>query len=212
MRRSFGNPELPLEPEVVLNPDVSFGPGDHFEPGGCSRFGSHFEPRGPYSAFLGKTTPGTCSDFAFCRSEAGHYRVPMMYSTSAGSTFHIGTLGTPMPLKLHRGFRQYLALYVICSLPESERVSSSGSTFALYGICSMPESERVSSSGSTFALYVLRIPHGRMDAGVGAGASLNRNLEDGASPGQDIAPVILLSQILLRGSWPEVVLSGWRET
>ncbi|KAF3572705.1 hypothetical protein F2Q69_00059551 [Brassica cretica] len=40
---------------------------------------------GPYSAFLGKTTTGTCLDFAFCRSEAGHYRVPMLYSTSAGS-------------------------------------------------------------------------------------------------------------------------------
>ncbi|KAF3545830.1 hypothetical protein DY000_02006609 [Brassica cretica] len=61
---------------------------------------------GPYSAFLGKTTPNTCLDFAFCRSEAGHYRVPMLYSTSAG----------------------------------------------------------------------------RMDAGVGAGASLNRNLEAGVLP------------------------------
>ena len=45
-------------------------------------------------------------------------------------------------------------------MPESEHVSSSGSTFALYGICSLPESESVSSSGSTFALYVLSIPHG----------------------------------------------------
>ncbi|KAF3511544.1 hypothetical protein F2Q69_00007474 [Brassica cretica] len=100
--------------------------------------------------------------------------------------------------------RQYLALYVICSLPESERVSSSGSTFALYGICSMPESKRVSSSGSTFALYVLCIPHGsrllkrstifdrilwlvlahscRMDVGVGAGVSPNRNLEASVLP------------------------------
>ena len=42
--------------------------------------------QGPYSAFLGKTTTGTCSDFAFCHSEAGHYRVPMLYSTSVG--FH----------------------------------------------------------------------------------------------------------------------------
>ncbi|KAF3565607.1 hypothetical protein DY000_02015799 [Brassica cretica] len=50
---------------------------------------------------------------------------------------------------------QYLALHVICSLPESERVSSSGSTFALYVICSLPETKRVSSSGSTFALYVI---------------------------------------------------------
>ncbi|KAF2579247.1 hypothetical protein F2Q68_00005098 [Brassica cretica] len=42
-------------------------------------------PEGPYSAFLGKTTTGTCLDFAFCRSEAGHYRVPMLYSTSGGN-------------------------------------------------------------------------------------------------------------------------------
>ncbi|KAF3513319.1 hypothetical protein F2Q69_00007066 [Brassica cretica] len=41
-------------------------------------------PEGPYSASLGKSTTGTCSDFAFYRSEAGHYRVPMLYSTSAG--------------------------------------------------------------------------------------------------------------------------------
>ncbi|KAF3597865.1 hypothetical protein DY000_02020572 [Brassica cretica] len=55
----------------------------------------------------------------------------------------------------------YLALYVICSLPESERVSSSCSTFALYGICSLPEG---------------------MDAGFGAGASRNRNLEASVLP------------------------------
>ncbi|KAF2610699.1 hypothetical protein F2Q70_00012430 [Brassica cretica] len=37
--------------------------------------------QGPYAAFQGKSTPGTCSDFAFCRSEAGHYLVHMLYST-----------------------------------------------------------------------------------------------------------------------------------
>ena len=42
-----------------------------------------------------------------------------------------------------------LRLYLICSMLESNRVSSSGSTFALYVICSLPESKRVSSSGST---------------------------------------------------------------
>ncbi|KAF2551251.1 hypothetical protein F2Q68_00035470 [Brassica cretica] len=75
--------------------------------------------------------------------------------------------------------------------PESKSVSSSGSTFALYVICSMPESKRVSSSG--------------IDARVGAGGSLNRNLEvagvahsQQASPGQGITPVIFLSQVLLR--------------
>ncbi|KAF2574026.1 hypothetical protein F2Q70_00003253 [Brassica cretica] len=40
---------------------------------------------GPYPFFLGITTTGTCLDFAFCRSEAGHYRVPVLYSTSAGT-------------------------------------------------------------------------------------------------------------------------------
>ncbi|KAF3598674.1 hypothetical protein F2Q69_00035098 [Brassica cretica] len=40
---------------------------------------------GPYSAVLGKTTTGTCLDFACCSSEDDHYRVPMLYSTSAGS-------------------------------------------------------------------------------------------------------------------------------
>ncbi|KAF3504114.1 hypothetical protein F2Q69_00042161 [Brassica cretica] len=45
----------------------------------------HRNPKGPYSAFLGKATSGTYLDFAFCRSEAGRYRDPMLYSTSAGS-------------------------------------------------------------------------------------------------------------------------------
>ncbi|KAF3561491.1 hypothetical protein DY000_02016535 [Brassica cretica] len=67
------NPEEPggssLDPEILLI--------------GTRRLWGN--PKGPYSAFLGKTTTGTCLDFAFCRSEAGHYRVPMMYSTSAGS-------------------------------------------------------------------------------------------------------------------------------
>ena len=39
--------------------------------------------QGPYSTFLGKTTTGTCLDFTFCRLEAGHYQVHMLYSTSA---------------------------------------------------------------------------------------------------------------------------------
>ncbi|KAF2578101.1 hypothetical protein F2Q68_00005357 [Brassica cretica] len=99
------NPEIALDPEVVLNPEVALDPEVVWEPRGSSGPGGRFEPggffwtrrpgvrknpeylvlQGPYSAFLGKTTPGTCSDFSFCRSEAGHYRVPMMYSTSAGS-------------------------------------------------------------------------------------------------------------------------------
>ncbi|KAF2538114.1 hypothetical protein F2Q68_00020658 [Brassica cretica] len=61
--------------------------------------------QGPYSAFLGKTTTGTSLDFAFCRSEAGHYQVPMISLHFDTGTFHIGTLGTPKRLRLHRGFR-----------------------------------------------------------------------------------------------------------
>ncbi|KAF2559235.1 hypothetical protein F2Q68_00016374 [Brassica cretica] len=41
------------------------------------------EPGGTVLRLLRQTTTGTCLNFAFCRSEAGHYRVPMMYSTSA---------------------------------------------------------------------------------------------------------------------------------
>ncbi|KAL0789689.1 hypothetical protein Bca101_005935 [Brassica carinata] len=93
------DPEVVWNPKVVLNPKVSFEPGGRFEPGGCFRPEGCFvifrpgvrkNPeylvlQGPYSAFLGKSTPGTYSDFAFCRSEAGHYRVPMLYSTSEES-------------------------------------------------------------------------------------------------------------------------------
>ncbi|KAF2535683.1 hypothetical protein F2Q68_00021345 [Brassica cretica] len=60
------NPEEPggssLDPEILLI--------------GTRRLWGN--PKGPYSAFIGKTTTGTCLDFAFCRSEAGHYRVPMI--------------------------------------------------------------------------------------------------------------------------------------
>ncbi|KAF3536204.1 hypothetical protein F2Q69_00023033 [Brassica cretica] len=89
-----------------------------------------------------------------------------------------------------------LRLYLICSLPESKRVSSSGSTlhYMEYAPCLRH-----------LALYVLRIPHGsrllskRMDVGVIAGASLNRNLEVGVLPEawmifpNQIAPYFLIS-------------------
>ncbi|KAF3518078.1 hypothetical protein DY000_02060880 [Brassica cretica] len=53
--RSIGNTEVPLDPEVVV------GPGGYKEPGGLP--------------FPGEATIGTCWDFAFHRSETGHYRV-----------------------------------------------------------------------------------------------------------------------------------------
>ncbi|KAF3508995.1 hypothetical protein F2Q69_00006449 [Brassica cretica] len=46
-----------MDPEFLGNPEYLFS-------------------QGPYSAFLGKNITGTCLDFAFCRSEAGHYREP----------------------------------------------------------------------------------------------------------------------------------------
>ncbi|KAF3564049.1 hypothetical protein DY000_02017314 [Brassica cretica] len=44
---------------------------------------------GPYSASLGETTTGICWDFAFYRSEAGHYRVPVLHAASAEATIRL---------------------------------------------------------------------------------------------------------------------------
>ncbi|KAF2538113.1 hypothetical protein F2Q68_00020659 [Brassica cretica] len=44
---------------------------------------------GPYSASLGETTTGTCWDFAFYRSEAGHYRVPVLHAASTEATIRL---------------------------------------------------------------------------------------------------------------------------
>ncbi|KAF3603659.1 hypothetical protein F2Q69_00035660 [Brassica cretica] len=59
-RRSVGNLEVPLDPEVV------FRPGGYKEPGGLP--------------LPGEATTGTCWDFAFYHSEAGHYRVPVLHA------------------------------------------------------------------------------------------------------------------------------------
>ncbi|KAF3597017.1 hypothetical protein DY000_02020548 [Brassica cretica] len=59
-RRSFGNTEVPSDPEVVV------GPGRYKEPGGLP--------------FPGEATTGTCWDFAFYHSEAGHYRVLVLHA------------------------------------------------------------------------------------------------------------------------------------
>ncbi|KAF2558043.1 hypothetical protein F2Q68_00016832 [Brassica cretica] len=45
--------------------------------------------QGPYSASLGETTTGTCWDFAFYRSEAGHYRVLVLHAASAEATIRL---------------------------------------------------------------------------------------------------------------------------
>ncbi|KAF3577112.1 hypothetical protein DY000_02031492 [Brassica cretica] len=45
--------------------------------------------KGPYFAILGEATIGTCWDFVFCRSEAGHYRVLVLHAASAGSHYRL---------------------------------------------------------------------------------------------------------------------------
>ncbi|KAG5392731.1 hypothetical protein IGI04_022694 [Brassica rapa subsp. trilocularis] len=58
----------------------SEGSDHHF--GGCPKVDSRsaVESRGPYSAILGEATTGTCWDFTFYLSEAGHYRVPVLHA------------------------------------------------------------------------------------------------------------------------------------
>ncbi|KAF3543280.1 hypothetical protein DY000_02007108 [Brassica cretica] len=225
-RKSFGNPEVPLDsevilnpkvsfgpigrfnpevsrdPEIVLNPEVSFGPGGRFEPRGClgtRRFLLDPEvilnpkalrsfqdqetawgpegtvlrlPRQDYSRYLFGFRIMPLGSWPLSSSYAVFYFCRMSLSGLEGAG--VGVM-TQVP-----GFAPFhIWRSRLCSLPESKRGSSSGSTFALYIICSLRESKRVSSSGSTFALYVICSLPERIDAGVGPGASLNRNLEAG---------------------------------
>ncbi|KAF2570489.1 hypothetical protein F2Q70_00002792 [Brassica cretica] len=78
-RRFFEVVMTPMRPRLHRDQGLAQGPGVPWEPE------MFYFSLGPYSAFLDKSTTGTCLDFAFCRLEAGHYRVPMLYSTSAGS-------------------------------------------------------------------------------------------------------------------------------
>ncbi|KAF3517452.1 hypothetical protein DY000_02060116 [Brassica cretica] len=144
-QKSFGNPEgnpevvgepkgSPLDPEIIFGTrrfffrswDHDWSPVAMWEPEDSSidpeiRFGSrrpYGNPEGPYSAFLGKTTTCTCSDLAFCRSEAGHYRV--LTQVPDFTAFHVWISRgyevrpefctfapwTPMRPRLHRGFRR----------------------------------------------------------------------------------------------------------
>ncbi|WZZ61290.1 hypothetical protein YC2023_061397 [Brassica napus] len=105
-RRSIGNPEVPLDPEVVFrtlrsfwDPEVDWVPGGSSRPRG--RFGTRRlignpeVPLDPEVVFRtlrsfrnleigwepgGEATTGTCWDFTFYRSEADHYRVPMLHA------------------------------------------------------------------------------------------------------------------------------------
>ncbi|KAF3602225.1 hypothetical protein F2Q69_00035317 [Brassica cretica] len=68
--------QLALDPEIrgFLMPQLN-----------CRTHG----PWGPYSASLGETTTGTCWDFAYYHSEAGHYRVPVLHAASAEATIRL---------------------------------------------------------------------------------------------------------------------------
>ncbi|KAF2552459.1 hypothetical protein F2Q68_00034469 [Brassica cretica] len=58
----------------------SEGSDHHF--GGCPQVGSRSaaESQGPYTAILSEATTRTYWDFAFYRSETGHFRVPVMHA------------------------------------------------------------------------------------------------------------------------------------
>ncbi|KAF3578849.1 hypothetical protein DY000_02032114 [Brassica cretica] len=227
------NPEVVWEPRDSSRPEGRFEPGGFFW---TRRFHKNLEvylfqalrsfhdpetawgpegtvlrlPRQDYSRYLFGFRILPLGSWPLSSSYAVFYFCRKSLTSLEGDgvgTFHNGTLGTPMRLRLHRGFRLFrqhtqacadpFLLYV--SYPLSLPVQSLNTVLLrLYLICSLPESKRVSSSGSTFAFYVIC----SLPERVGAGASLNRNLEAGvlpeASPGQDIAPVILLSQVLLR--------------
>ncbi|KAF3572077.1 hypothetical protein F2Q69_00059615 [Brassica cretica] len=91
-QRSCKDPKVVWEPEgSSIDHEIVLGPGDLEIVFGTRRL--YGNPKRPYSAFLGKTTTGTCSDLAFCPSEAGPYRVSMLHVASAGS--HYQTLGRP---------------------------------------------------------------------------------------------------------------------
>ncbi|KAF2534008.1 hypothetical protein F2Q70_00029763 [Brassica cretica] len=76
--------------------EMLLGPGGHFwcleaalDPEVVFRTCKiNIEP-GPYSASLEETTTGTSSDFAFYRSKAGHYRVPMLNAASEEATIRL---------------------------------------------------------------------------------------------------------------------------
>ncbi|KAF3511678.1 hypothetical protein F2Q69_00005875 [Brassica cretica] len=129
---------------------------------------------------------------------------------------------TPMRLRLHRGFstlRLYLCLLRCCKNWHVSYDAPCVRYFALYGICSLPESKRVSSSGSTlhYKCFVSRMGvgslpgilyltayYGLWDGCRGRSRSFSQqepgldDISQPASPGQDIALVILLPQVLLR--------------
>ncbi|KAF3591481.1 hypothetical protein DY000_02021727 [Brassica cretica] len=69
------------DPEVESNPNLFKTRRLHGDPkvlDNPGAFDLYF--KGPYAVILGEATTGTCWDFAFYRSEAGHYRVPVLHA------------------------------------------------------------------------------------------------------------------------------------
>ncbi|KAF3548639.1 hypothetical protein DY000_02007479 [Brassica cretica] len=82
---------LGFQDRNLSSDDIGFGglSGDpEFGPGVIKNLEVYlFQFKGPYSACLNEAATDTCWDFAFCRSEAGHYRVPALHAASAGSHY-----------------------------------------------------------------------------------------------------------------------------
>jgi len=118
-----------------LHPEIIFGPGVRKNP-------EFLVLQRPYSAFLGKATTGTCSDLAFCRSEARHYRVHMVHVASAGSHYQtLGGAGVDLPSVVTQApdFTAFHVWISICNvLPDFCSFSPYISQyFCNYTMCSM---------------------------------------------------------------------------
>ncbi|KAF3514156.1 hypothetical protein F2Q69_00006401 [Brassica cretica] len=225
-RKSFGNPEVPLDSEVILNPKVSFGPRGRFNPE-VSRDpeivlnpkvsfgpGGRFEPRGCLGTRRFLLDPEVILNPKALRSfqdqetawgpEGTVLRLPRQDYSQYLLGFRIMPLGS-WPLS------SSYAVFYFCRMSLSGLegaglgVMTQVPGFAAFHIwrsrlCSLPESKRGSSSGSTFALYVIRsLRESKRGTMQGSDPEL---LSTGtwrqASPGQDIAQLILVSEVLLR--------------
>ncbi|KAF2556134.1 hypothetical protein F2Q68_00015245 [Brassica cretica] len=156
------NPVVSLDPEVVLNPGVSFGPEGRFEPGG------RFELRDPEVI----SNPEVVLN-------PGLYKNLEVYLFQALRSFldpetAWGLKGIVLRLPRQDYFR-YLFRFRIMPLG-SWPLSSS---YAVFYFC---RKSLTGLEGDELACFVRCSLRKRMDARVGAGASLNRNLEAGVLP------------------------------
>ncbi|KAF3532921.1 hypothetical protein DY000_02040898 [Brassica cretica] len=145
-RGRLGTRRFLLDPEVISNPEVALDPEVVWEPGGSSRpRGTVLRlPRQDYSRYLfgfrimplgSWPLSSSYVVFYFCRKSltglegAGvgvmtqvpgfaAFHVWRSKLLIAPCTFHNGTLGTPMRLRLHRGFRRNIG--VVSTDPKTE--------------------------------------------------------------------------------------------